>query len=92
MTWAHESGYRVGLLADKLGRSPRWLALYFQRTWRLTPHDWLAQLRAQAIEALARAGLPAKVICGRVGLADAASLSRRLKNSHGQTLRALRET
>lgn len=87
---ARLSGYRVKGLACKLGRSSRWLELFCQRRFALSPHAWLARLRENEIQALALAGKPAKLICQQVGFADTASFCHSLKRPAGCTLRQLR--
>jgi len=78
-------------MACQLGCSCRWLELFCHNEFALTPHAWLARLRDEEIQQLARTGLSAKVICRLVGFADAASFCHSLKRSAGCTLRELRE-
>ena len=89
-TLAQHSGYRVKGMACELGCSCRWLELSCHKQFALTPHAWLARLRDEEIHKLARAGVPAKVICQLVGFADAASFCHSLRRSAGCTLRQLR--
>ncbi len=89
-TAARCSGYRVKGMACQLGCSCRWLELFCHRRFALTPHAWLARLRDEAVQQLARTGMPAKAICRLVGYADAASFCHGLKRSAGCTLRELR--
>jgi AraC-like DNA-binding protein len=78
-------------MAGQLGRSCRWLERFCYKRFALTPHAWLARLRDEEIQQLARTGMPAKAICRLVGFADAASFCHSLKRTAGCTLRELRE-
>ena len=89
-TEARRSGYRVGIVADQLGYSARWLELFCRKHFALTPHAWLIRLRDQEVQKLAQSGAPAKAICQLVGFADAASLCHSLKRHVGCTLKELR--
>ena len=90
ITQARRSRYRVKEMACQLGCSCRWLELLCHKEFALTPHAWLARLRHQEIQQLARTAMPAKTICQWVGFADAASFCHSLKRSAGCTLRELR--
>ncbi len=78
-TVARHSGYRVKGMACEFGCSCRWLELFCHRRFALTPHAWLARLRDEEIQSLARAGVPAKGSLKLVGFADAASFCHSLK-------------
>lgn len=90
-TLARHSGYRVKTMAHELGHSCRWLEIHYHRWFALTPHAWLVRLRAEEIQKQACTGAPAKVLCQRVGFADAASFCHGLKRCTGCTLRVLRK-
>ena len=87
---ANACQYRAAEWAHRLHRSLRWLELYCETHDRPTPHQILAGLRCRRIQQLARAGIPGKIICAEVHLANLASLCRALKRDSGQTLRELR--
>jgi len=87
---ARKCGYRVGLMADRLGISARRLEQLCHRFFGRTPRQLLVRWRHREIRQLARSKHLGKEIIGQIGLAHCSSLSRCMKSALSQGLRALK--
>ena len=85
MQSAYASSPSLDDLADHAGASKFSLVRLFRRTFGITPHAFLIQVRVQRARALLAAGVPPNEAALRVGFTDQSHLGRHFVRSMGMT-------
>lgn len=81
---ARQAGYRVSELAALCGVSTRTLDRFFRRHLKVTPRQWMHQMRRSEAARFAREGRTAKEIARLIGYNHAPSYHRAKKSSLGE--------
>jgi len=73
---ARKAKYRVDMMAEVVGVTPREIERFFSQRLRLSPKEWVDNLRMEDARRCLRRGLPIKEVAMRLGFKHAQDFSR----------------